>query len=134
VKFLLDTNLCVFLIRSPSVVLREHFQRHEVGEIGISAITVSELRLGAEKSSDPARNHALLDRFLLTLPVLDFDSECARECGRIRAFLEKEGIPLVAWETLIAAQALRAGLTIVTNVPEEFRRVPGLSVVDWTQA
>ena len=132
-KYLLDTNICVFLIRRQSDAIREHLQRHQVGEIAISAITESELRFGADKSLDPAKNHAHLDRFLLTLPVLPFDSECAREYGRIRAFMEKNGTPIGSLDTLIAAHSLRAGLTIVTNNTREFQRVPGLSAVDWTQ-
>ena len=133
-KYLLDTNICIFLIRRQSDSVREHLQRHQIGEIGISAITESELRFGADKSSDPGKNHARLDRFLLTLPVLAFDSECARQYGRIRAFLEKSGTPIGSLDTLIAAHALCAGLTVVTNNTREFQRVPGLPAVDWTQS
>ena len=133
-KYLLDTNICIFLIRRQSDSVREHLQQHQVGDIAISAITESELRFGADKSSDPGKNNALLDRFLLTLPVLPFDSGCAREYGRLRAFLEKKGTPIGSLDTLIAAHSLCAGLTLVTNNTREFQRVPGLSVVDWTQA
>ena len=133
-KFLLDTNICVFLIRKQSDAIRAHIQSHLVGEIGVSSITEAELRFGADKSSDPAKNHALLDRLFLTLPVMEFDSDCAREYGRIRAFLEKNVSPIGPLDTLIAAHALSAVLTVVTNNTREFQRVPGLSVVDWTQA
>ena len=133
-KFLLDTNICVFLIRKQSDAIRAHIQSHQVGEIGVSSITVAELRFGADKSSNPTKNHALFDRFFLTLPVLDFDSDCAREFGIIRGFLEKNGSPIGSLDTLIAAHALRAVLTVVTNNTREFQRVPGLSGVDWTQA
>jgi tRNA(fMet)-specific endonuclease VapC len=134
VKFLLDTNICVFLIRNQFGSIREHIRSHRVGEIGVSAITESELRFGADKSSDPVKNHAVLERFFLTLPVLAFDSGCAREYGRIRTFLEKRGTPIGSLDMLIAAQALSEGLTIVTNNTGEFKRVPGLRVVDWTKA
>ena len=133
-KFLLDTNICVFLIRKRSDSIRAHILRHQVGEIGVSSITEAELRFGADKSSDPVKNHAILDRFFLTLPVLDFDSDCAREYGKIREFLEKNGSPIGSLDTLIAAHALSAGLTVVTNNTREFQRMPGLSVVDWTQS
>jgi len=133
VIFLLDTNICIHLIRSPSEKLREHIQSCRVGEIGVSAITESELRFGADKSSDPGRNHAVLERFFLTLPVLPFDSGCAREHGRIRAFLEKKGTPIGSLDTLIAAHALSGGMTVVTNNTREFKRIPGLGVVDWTK-
>ena len=136
-KFLLDTNICVFLTRrspGPHEAVGRHIERHRVGEIGVSAITESELRFGADKSSAPGKNHELLDRFFLTLPVLAFDSECAREYGRIRSFLESKGTPIGSLDTLIAAHALSAGLTVVTNNTREFQRVPELIVVDWTQA
>ena len=91
------------------------------------------MRFGADKSSDPAKNHAVLERFFLTLPVLALDSGCAREYGRVRAFLEKKGMAIGSLDTLIAAHALSAGLTVVTNNTREFKRVPGLRVVDWTK-
>jgi len=133
VKFLLDTNICVFLIRNQGEAIRERIRGHQVGDIAVSAITESELRFGADKSSDPRKNHAILERFFLTLPVLAFDSGCAREYGRIRSSLEKKGMPIGSLDMLIAAHALRAGLTIVTNNAREFKRVPGLRVEDWTK-
>ncbi len=132
-KFLLDTNICVFLIRNKSEILRRHIRSQRVGDLGVSAITESELRFGADKSSDPAGNNAVLERFFLTLPVLAFDSGCSREYGRVRAFLEKMGKPIGSMDTLIAAHALSAGLTVVTNNTREFNRVPDLRVVDWTK-
>ena len=132
-KFLLDTNICIFLIRNAGGRIREHIRSHRVGEVCVSAITESELRFGADKSSDPDTNHAVLDRFFLTLPVPAFDSACAREYGKIRAFLEKRGTPIGSLDTLIAAHALCVGLTVVTNNTREFKRVPGLLVEDWTK-
>ena len=132
-KFLLDTNICVFLIRNQSERVRDHIRRRRVGDIGVSAIAESELRFGADKSSDPEKNHAVLERFFLTLPVLAFDSGCAREYGRIRAFLEKKGTPIGSLDTLIAAHALSGEMTVVTNNTREFKRVPGLRVEDWTR-
>ncbi len=132
-KFLLDTNICVFLIRNASGRIREHIRSHQVGEVGVSAITESELRFEADKSSDPDTNHAVLDRVFLTLPVLAFDSACAREYGKIRAFLEKRGTPIGSLDTLIAAHAASSGLTVITNNTREFKRVPGLLVEDWTK-
>ena len=132
-KFLLDTNICVFLIRNKSEILRDHIRTQPVGELGVSSITECELRFGADKSSDPAKNHAVLERFFLTLPVLALDSGCAGEYGRVRAFLEKKGLSIGSLDTLIAAHALSAGLTVVTNNTREFKRVPGLRVVDWTK-
>lgn len=132
-KFLLDTNICVFLIRNQFERIRRHIRSHRVGEIGVSAITEAELRFGADKSFDPGKNHAVLERFFLTLPVLAFESGFAREYGRIRAILEKKGTPIGSLDTLIAAHALSEGLTVVTTNTREFKRVPGLRVVNWTK-
>ena len=121
-KFLLDTNICVFLIRNQFERIHDHVRSHQVGEIGVSSITEAELRFGADKSSDPGKNHAALERLFLTLPVLAFDSGCAREYGRIRATLEKTGAPIGPLDTLIAAHALSEGMTVVTNNTREFKR------------
>lgn len=132
-KFLLDTNICIFLIRNQFESIRSHIRSHRVGEIGVSAITEAELRFGADTSAQPTKNHAVLERFFLTLPVLAFDSACAREYGRIRAFLKKKGTPIGSLDMLIAAHALSEGMTVVTNNTREFKRVPGLPIADWTK-
>jgi tRNA(fMet)-specific endonuclease VapC len=129
---LLDTNVCVHLIRRrPPEVLRR-FEDFEVGEIGVSSVTVAELRYGAEKSSWPGRNHEALDTFLLPLEVLFFGDEAAAAYGRVRAALERAGTPIGPLDTLIAAHALGLGVTLVTNNVREFSRIAGLETEDWT--
>lgn len=128
---LLDTCICVFLIRRKSRDLQARFEAHAVGDIGISSITESDLRFGAEKSADPERNHRQLDRLLLTLPVLPYDSACSFHYGGIRAHLEKAGTPIGSMDLLIAAHARALGLTLVTHNTREFSRVPGLHWEDW---
>ncbi len=130
---LLDTCICVFLIRGRSEAeeLRQRIVGHEVGEMGISSITEAELRFGADKSAAPERNHRQLDRFLLALPVLPFGCDAARQYGTIRAALERSGTPIGPLDLLIAAHALAAGLVLVTHNVKEFARVPGLAVEDW---
>lgn len=132
-KFLLDTNICIFLIRKQFESIRSHIRSHRVGEICVSAITEAELRFGADASAQSTKNHAVLERFFLTLPVLAFDSGCAREYGRIRAFLKKKGTPIGSLDMLIAAHALSEGMTVVTNNTREFKRVPRLPIADWTK-
>ena len=131
---LLDTNVCIHIIRHrPQAVLRR-FEDYGIGEAGISSVTVAELRYGAEKSSRPEQNLEALGRFLLPLEVLAFGQEAAAAYGRIRAVLEKAGTPIGPLDTLIAAHAVSVGVTLVTNNTREFRRVPGLEVEDWTRA
>lgn len=129
---LLDTNICIYLIRQRSQQVLRKFEEFEVGEIGVSAITVSELRYGVEKSTQTERNRAALERFLLPLEAVSFGLEATVSYGRIRTTLEKQGKPIGPLDTLIAAHALSLGTTLVTNNTREFERVPSLQVEDWT--
>lgn len=110
------------------------FERYEVGEIGVSSITVAELSYGAEKSSRPAQNLEALGKFLLPLELVTFGPEAAAAYGQIRATLEWAGTPIEPLDTLIAAHALSLGVTLVTNNLREFERVPDLQVEDWVRA
>jgi tRNA(fMet)-specific endonuclease VapC len=130
---LLDTCICIFLIRRKLPDIRSRFEAHPVGALCISSITESELRFGAEKSADPARNHRQLDHLLLTLPVVPYDAKCAAHYGEIRAHLERAGTPIVSMDLLIAAHARASGLILVTNNTGEFSRVPRLALEDWSR-
>jgi tRNA(fMet)-specific endonuclease VapC len=132
VKYLLDTSICVFIIRKKSPIALQRLQQHPIGEVGISTITLAELRYGADKSQNPPKNHAALLAFVAPLEVVDFDALAAERYGNIRADLEKRGLPIGALDTLIAAHAQSLGLTVVTNNVGEFTRVSGLAVEDWT--
>jgi tRNA(fMet)-specific endonuclease VapC len=132
-RCLLDTNMCIYLIRQRSQRALRRFEEFEVGEIGVSVITVSELSYGVEKSKRPEQNRQALERFLLPLEVVSFGLEATRNYGRIRAALEKQGTPIGPLDTLIAAHAASLGITLVTNNTREFERVPGLLIEDWTQ-
>lgn len=129
---LLGTNICIYLIRQRSPAALRRFEEFEVGEVGLSVVTVSELRYGVEKSTRPEQNGRALEQFLMPLEILDFDEEAARSYGRIRATLEKEGMPIGPLDTLIAAHALSCGACLVTNNTREFDRVEGLRMEDWT--
>jgi tRNA(fMet)-specific endonuclease VapC len=102
------------------------------GSLGVSIITVSELECGAAKSQHPQRNREALEQFLLPLEILNYDSAAAFHYGEIRSNLEKAGTPIGPLDTLIAAHARSLNTTLITNNLDEFRRVPGLKVVDWT--
>ncbi len=128
---LLDTSICVFLIRNREPSIRSRFQAFEVGDLGLSALTEAELRFGADKSSNLSRNHGLLDRMLIALPVIDFGSAAAKHYGQIRSELERAGTPIGPLDQLIAAHARSLDLTLVTNKTGEFSRVHGLRIEDW---
>jgi len=133
VNYLLDTNIRVFVIwRKAELVLRR-FKQHGPDQLGISTVTLAERCYGADKSSNPAKNHTLLGAFLAPLRVVAFDAESAEYYGTIRAELEGRGLPIGPFDTMIAAHALRLGLPLVTNNSREFQRVPGLTIEDWTK-
>ena len=130
-NYFLDTNICIYLInqRPPSIV--EKLMKFSPQELGISAIVVSELQYGVAKSSQSERNRQLLDAFLRPFQIVPYDAAAAEAYGLIRADLEKKGQPIGREDLLIAAHALAADLTLVTNNEAEFKRVPNLRVENW---
>lgn len=132
-KYLLDTNICIYLIKRRPSHLNPRFEAQAMGEIGLSSITVAELQFGVEKSNFVQRNQAALDQFLVPLHIVCFDAESAVRYGQIRSFLENQGAPIGSLDTLIAAHALRLDVTLVTNNVQEFQRVPGLRLENWAQ-
>jgi tRNA(fMet)-specific endonuclease VapC len=130
-KVMLDTNICIAIIkRKPQQVLKR-FTAYKVGEVGISWVTLAELEFGVAKSQHQEKNQAALDEFVLPLEIANFDREAARVYGRVRAALEKKGTPVGALDMLIGAHALFLGATLATNNTREFSRIKGLAVVDW---
>lgn len=131
-RYLLDTNICIYIInRKPPEVFR-HFEGLSVGDIAISSITGAELAHGVAKSGSP-RNQQALEKFLMPLDILAFDTMAMHHYGRLRTQLERLGPPIGPLDTLIAAHALALGCTLVTNNLREFERVPGLPLENWAQ-
>jgi len=130
-RLMLDTNTCIALIKRKPVNALQKFNEYQVGDIGISAVTLAELRYGVSKSQHQARNRAALDEFMLPLEVAAFDEQATVAYGVLRAALEKQGTPIGPLDTMIAAHALSLGVPLVTNNTREFNRVPELAVVDW---
>ena len=129
--FMLDTNICIYIIkRKPQAVL-ERFVRTKISQIGISSITLSELLYGVSKSSRPEQNQIALTQFIAPLEILPYDDQAARFYGDLRAHLEKKGTPIGSLDMLIAAHALAVPCTLVTNNEKEFNRVPNLKVANW---
>lgn len=130
-KYLLDTNICIHIIRKKPEVLLARIRHLHVSDLGISVITLSELEVGVEKSTAAERNRIALIEFISPLTVYSFDAAGAREYGRLRAVMEKEGKTIGSFDMLIAAHALALHFTLVTNNLKEFKKVPGLCVETW---
>ncbi len=130
-KYLLDTNICIYVIKQKPFQVLERLQATAPGEVGISAITGAELQYGAAKSAFPERNQLALVKFLAPFEILPFNGTAAILYGNIRASLERSGQPIGAYDLLIGVQALTAGLVLVTNNERKFRRIAGLQVENW---
>jgi tRNA(fMet)-specific endonuclease VapC len=131
-KLMLDTNICIYIIKQQPATVLNHFLEYQVGDIGISTITFSELRYGVAKSTHREKNSKALDEFIIPLEVVSFDEDAAHVYGDIRANLEKAGMPIGAMDMLIAAHAISLGIPLVTNNAREFVRIPALNIIDWT--
>ena len=131
-KYLLDTNICIYIINEkPEKVLRK-FEQYPVYEFGISSITHAELQYGVEKSKNKSTNQDALDEFLLPLTILPFHGKKLVACyGEIRASLESKGKTIGPLDMLIAAHALSLDLTIISNNIKEFSRIQNLKCENW---
>lgn len=129
-KYMLDTNICIFTLKNKPQEVREAFNLHH-GQVCISTITLMELMFGAEKSSAPGKNLAVVEGFAARLEVLDYDVPAAAHCGQLRAELARLGTPIGPYDQMIAGHARSRGLILVSNNLREFARVPGLRTEDW---
>lgn len=130
-RFMLDTNLCIDLMRGKSVAAFKRLRSLAVDEAGISTVTLAELKYGASRSSRKAYNESLIIAFCAPLLIVPFDAAAAEAYGAIRATLESAGTPIGPLDTLIAAHALALGCVLITANVREFERVPGLAVENW---
>lgn len=129
-KYLLDTNIAIYVIKRRPIDALEVFNRH-AGQIALSAISQAELFHGVEKSSIPAQNLRVLEDFCSRLTIVDYGQRAAAHYGDIRADLERKGTPIGVNDLHIAGQARSEGLTLVTNNMKEFERVEGLRLENW---
>ena len=133
IKHMLDTNICIYIIRKKLDGVLRRLQRYRVSDIGVSAITLSELEYGVAKSTKPQQNKLALAEFLAPIEILPYDDMAAQQYGELRADLERKGTPIGSLDMLIAAHALSLKCVLVTNDEIEFRRVPGLKVENWAK-
>jgi tRNA(fMet)-specific endonuclease VapC len=136
IEYSLDTNACIVLVNGSSPALRATVTE-ALGEgsvLCVSTVVLHELWFGAAKSTRPAHNAARLQAFLAgPLHVVPFDEADARAAGEVRARLQRAGTPIGAYDTMIAGQALRRGLTVITADAADFGRVDGLMWEDWSR-
>jgi tRNA(fMet)-specific endonuclease VapC len=128
--FVLDTDVVIDVLRSRSPVVLERFTEHD-DALGVSAVTVAELRFGAARSSAPSANRAAVDEFLAFLEIVAFDGDAAAQAGEVRGALAAAGTPIGGYDVLIAGHTRSVGAVLVTGNVREFSRVDGLRVVDW---
>lgn len=132
--YLLDTNICIYAIKGTYKTLTDHLLSVSPDDILISAITLSELEYGVGKSNWGERTRQTINTFLASFDVLPFADKEAVIFGALRANLEKEGTPIGLLDAMIGAQALANDLIVVTHNTKEFKRIPGLTVEDWTKS
>lgn len=132
-KYMLDTNICVYAIKNKPENVSKCIKKHDPDEICISTIVFAELEHGVAKSVCKEKNERNLNKFLKVFKILPFDMKAAVEYGKICAYLQSQGTPIGTMDMLIAAHALSESLTIVTNNVREFERVPNLMIENWSE-
>ena len=132
-RYMLDTNICIYIIRDKPIKVLKKLRTFDLSDIVISAITHSELEYGVAKSNRRQENHGALIKFLAPLEIVSYDDKAAADYGQIRTHLEKKGTVIGAMDMLIGAHARSIPVTLVTNNQKEFRRIPGLRVENWTK-
>ncbi len=130
-KLMLDTNICIYIIKNQPTSVLDRLVAFPTEDVGISVITVADLRYGSSKSARHERNHEALDEFLYPFEVALFDEPATKSYGTIRSALEKKGRPIGSMDLLIAAHALSLDVRLVTNNAKEFERVDGLEIDNW---
>jgi tRNA(fMet)-specific endonuclease VapC len=124
-KYLLDTNICIYIINSRPEKVLQRFRREQIGSVGISAASASELAFGVMKSGSE-KNRKALEKFFAPLEIVPYDESVIWHYVVLRSELEKRGEPIGSLDTMIAAHALALNAILVTNNVREFRRVPEL--------
>ncbi|MBP9764416.1 MAG: type II toxin-antitoxin system VapC family toxin [Gammaproteobacteria bacterium] len=132
-QYMLDTNICIYIIKNNPAPFLKKFKKFSPNDIGISSITFAELLYGVEKSQHSEKNREALELFVSPLEIFPFNDEAAFHYGILRTTLEKKGTPIGSLDLLIAAHAESLKLTLVTNNTKEFSRVPNLLVENWTK-
>lgn len=132
--WMLDTNICIYIIKQRPVSVFEKFRTIAPGQLAISVITLAELEYGARKSASVEKNLSALHQFAIPLEILPFDYNATVEYGIIRADLEMKGTPIGSLDMFIAAHAKSLNYVLVTNNEREFSRIDGLRIENWVNS
>lgn len=130
-RYLLDTNICIYIAKQKPISVLKKFEQLEVGEVGMSIITYGELLYGVQKSNHLKKSQSVLQELTSLIPPLPMPTNAAKYYGDIRGKLEKQGKPIGNNDLWIAAHALTLGLTLITNNVKEFSRVNHLKIENW---
>lgn len=130
-RYLLDTNICIYIAKGQPLAVRARFEQHTLHDLAMSAITLGELRFGAEKSQSRERALSTIEQLTQAIPACALPQEAGEHHGQIRAALQKQGLPIGNNDLWLAAHARSQGWILVTNNTREFARVPGLQVENW---
>jgi tRNA(fMet)-specific endonuclease VapC len=130
--YLLDTNICIFLIKKKNPLLIEKFKKNYNKGIFISSLTLAELEFGVENSEHIGKNRLSLIEFLTIFEILNFEQKDAKEFGIIKRDLRNSGKMIGAIDALLAAQSISRKLIFITNNTKEFERINNLKIEDWT--
>ena len=133
IKLMLDTNMCIYIIKQKPKKVINNFKKLSFSEVGISSIVLSRLEYGVVKSTKPTQNRLALTQFLAPLEMLPYDDIAAFYYGKLHAHLQKMGTPIGSLDMLIAAHTLSVGCSLVTNNASEFQRVPRLKILNWAK-
>ena len=130
-RYMLDTNICIYVIKHKPETVFQKLQNINPEDVCISSVTYAELVHGVEKSAAVEKNRLALSMLLANIEILDFNVDAADCYGKIRAALEKKGTPIGPLDMMIAAHAQSLGYTVVTNNMKEFSRVSALQIENW---
>jgi tRNA(fMet)-specific endonuclease VapC len=133
IKYMLDTNICIYIIKKKPENVIARFRQIQVSEIGISSITLSELEYGVMISAKPEQNKLALAQFIAPIETPAYDHVAAQHYGNIRALLDRQGTPIGSLDMLIAAHALSQNSVLITNNESEFKRISNLKIENWAK-
>ncbi len=131
IRYMLDTDICSYVIRERPLEVFEKFKKVEVNQLCISVVTYAELIYGVEHSSSRKINRPIIDDFVRHLDIITWDEDAAEHYGKIRAFLRAEGNIIGSMDMMIAAHARSRNMTLITNNDKHFKRVPNLRIENW---
>ncbi len=130
-RYLLDTDTCIYILNGPTPLLRTRFEKENVASLAVSTLTEAELYYGALHSAKPEENRKRVEILISPFSRIPFDSEAAALFAPLKEDLIRRGKPIGVIDMLIASIAKSRGLTLVTNNLRHFQEIPGLSVENW---